>query len=177
MQQYLEIGRIVAPHGVTGEMKLELWCDGADFLKGVARLYRTAQGGGEVRVTGLRPHKNMALLRLERVEDMDAARALVGRVLWADRADLRLPAGACFIQDLLGCRVLDADTGCCYGTVADVSHPAAQDIYTVKAGDGAEYRFPGVAQFLVEKRPEEGFIRVRPISGMFGAAQNGDEAE
>ena len=98
----------------------------------------------------------MGLLRLEGVSDMDAARALVGRVLWAARGDLRLPKGACFIQDLLGCQVLDADTGRCYGTVSDISHPAAQDIYTVKAEDGAEYRFPGVAEFLVEKCPGGG---------------------
>ena len=177
MQQYLEIGRIVAPHGVTGEMKLELWCDSVAFLGRLKRVYRSGQGEGEMQVTGLRPHKNMGLLRLEGVSDMDAARALVGRVLWAARGDLRLPKGACFIQDLLGCQVLDADTGRCYGTVSDISHHAAQDIYTVKAEDGAEYRFPGVAEFLVEKCPEEGYIRVRPIPGMFGAAQNGDEAE
>ncbi len=177
MQQYLEIGRIVAPHGVTGEMKLELWCDSVAFLGRLTRVYRSAQGEGETRVTGLRPHKNMGLLRLEGVADMDAARAMVGRVLYIDRADVRLPKGAFFIQDLLGCRVLDADTGACYGTVQDISHPAAQDIYTVRAEDGAEYRFPGVAEFLVEKCPEEGYIRVRPIPGMFGPAQNGDEAE
>mgnify|MGYP000420594698 FL=1 len=33
MQQYLEAGKVVTTHGVRGEMKLELWCDGVDFLK------------------------------------------------------------------------------------------------------------------------------------------------
>ena len=31
MQQYLEAGKVVTTHGVRGEMKLELWCDGVDF--------------------------------------------------------------------------------------------------------------------------------------------------
>ena len=35
MQQYLEAGKVVTTHGVRGEMKLELWCDGVDFLKKV----------------------------------------------------------------------------------------------------------------------------------------------
>ena len=37
MQQYLEAGKVVTTHGVRGEMKLELWCDGVDFLKKVGR--------------------------------------------------------------------------------------------------------------------------------------------
>ena len=59
MQQYLEAGKVVTTHGVRGEMKLELWCDGVDFLKKVGRLYPSVQGGkacniicGEVRMTG-----------------------------------------------------------------------------------------------------------------------------
>ena len=35
MQKYLEAGKVVTTHGVRGEMKLELWCDGVDFLKKV----------------------------------------------------------------------------------------------------------------------------------------------
>ena len=40
MQQYLEAGKVVTTHGVRGEMKLELWCDGVNFLKKVGRLPR-----------------------------------------------------------------------------------------------------------------------------------------
>ena len=174
MQQYLEIGRIVAPHGVTGEMKLELWCDSVAFLSRLPRVYRTALGEGEMRVAGLRPHKNMGLLRLEGVNDMDAARAMVGRVLYIDRADVRLPQGTFFIQDLLGCRVLDADTGACYGTVSDISHPAAQDIYTVRDENGAETLFPAVKPFLKQVDLENGRVLVEPIPGMFTEAENGD---
>ena len=43
MQQYLEAGKVVTTHGVRGEMKLELWCDGVDFLKKVGRLYPSAR--------------------------------------------------------------------------------------------------------------------------------------
>ena len=42
MQKYLEAGKVVTTHGVRGEMKLELWCDGVAFLKKVGRLYTTS---------------------------------------------------------------------------------------------------------------------------------------
>ena len=66
-------------HGVRGEMKLELWCDGVDFLKKVGRLYPSAQGGKAYKILSIRPQGQMALLQLEGVSDMDAARALRGR--------------------------------------------------------------------------------------------------
>ena len=39
MQDYLEICRIVATHGVRGEMKAELYCDSAAFLAKAKTLY------------------------------------------------------------------------------------------------------------------------------------------
>ena len=79
MQQYLEAGKVVTTHGVRGEMKLELWCDGVNFLKRWADLYASAQGGRVWKIVSIRAQGQMALLQLEGVDDMDAARALRGR--------------------------------------------------------------------------------------------------
>ena len=161
MQQYLEAGKVVTTHGVRGEMKLELWCDGVDFLKKVGRLYPSAQGGKAYKILSIRPQGQMALLQLEGVSDMDAARALRGQVFYFDRNDATLPAGRWYVADLIGCEVRDADTGKVYGVVTSVDHPGAQDIYTVKAPGGKEYMFPGVDAFLKERNPPEGYIHIR----------------
>lgn len=177
MQQYLEAGRIVATHGVRGEVKMELWCDGVDFLKQVKHLYCTPQGGRALRLVSLRPIGQMGLARFEGVEDMDAARALRGQALYFDRAEARLPAGRWYVADLIGCEVRDAATGQVYGVVTGVEHPGPQDIYTVKGPDGREWMFPGVDAFLKEKNPPEGYITVAPIPGMFddgGVTERGE---
>ena len=62
MQQYLEAGKVVTTHGVRGEMKLELWCDGVNFLKKVGRLYASAQGGRAWKIVSIRAQGQMALL-------------------------------------------------------------------------------------------------------------------
>ena len=93
MQQYLEAGKVVTTHGVRGEMKLELWCDGVDFLKKTGRLYASAKGGKCYNIASIRPQGQMALLQLEGVNDMDAARALRGQVFYFDRNDATLPEG------------------------------------------------------------------------------------
>ena len=147
MQQYLEAGKVVTTHGVRGEMKLELWCDGVNFLKKVGRLYASAQGGRAWKIVSIRAQGQMALLQLE-------------------GNDATLPAGRWYVADLIGCEVRDADTGRVYGVVTSVDHPGAQDIYTVKAPSGKEYMFPGVDAFLKERNPPEGYLLVTPIPGL-----------
>lgn len=179
MQQYLEAGKVVTTHGVRGEVKLELWCDGVDFLKKAGRLFPSAQGGRAYKITSIRPQGQMALLQLEGVNDMDAARALRGQVFYFDRNDATLPAGRWYVADLIGCEVRDADTGKVYGVVTSVDHPGAQDIYTVKSPSGKEYMFPGVDAFLKERNPPEGYILVTPIPGLldddFDSERDGEE--
>lgn len=40
MKQYLEAGKIVATHGIRGEVRIEPWCDSADFIARLRRFYR-----------------------------------------------------------------------------------------------------------------------------------------
>ena len=138
MQNYLPACKIVSTHGVRGEMKALPLCDGAAFLAKFKRLFTTADGAGETRVLGVRAQGNVILLRLDGVNDMDAARAQVGRVYYLAKADARLPKGRFFIDDLLDCEVVDAETGRVYGRLTNVDRPAAQDIYTVTDTAGGE---------------------------------------
>ena len=177
MQEYLEAGKIVSTHGVRGEMKLELWGDDVSLLKKCGRVYFSAQGGACRKVLSARGQGRMALLSLEGVTDMDAARALAGRVIYLARADAKLPAGRYFLQDLIGCRVEDADTGRVYGKIVEVSHPGAQDLYTVEDEAGGRYYLPAVPAFVTARLLEEGRVLVTPIPGLFGGAENGDEEE
>lgn len=174
MQQYLEAGKIVTTHGVRGEMKAELWCDGAEFLAGFKTLYFSAGGTAPRAVTSVRPHKGMALITLEGVGSIEQARPFLGRVFYIARAEASLPAGKYFLQDLIGLEVRDAATGQVYGKVVSVTHPAAQDVYTVLTPAGEERHFPGVPEFLKELHPAEGYLLVAPIPGMFSEAESGD---
>ena len=131
MQNYLPACKIVSTHGVRGEMKALPLCDGAQFLAKFKRLYAAAQG-------------NMLLVKLAGVEDMDAARAQVGKTYYFAKADAKLPEGRYFIDDLIGCTVLHADNGRTLGIVAKVDHPGVQDIYIVRDAAGEEHWIPAV---------------------------------
>lgn len=128
--------KIVSTHGVRGEMKARPLCDGAQFLAKFKRLYAAANGSGEVALRGVRAQGNMLLIKLAGVEDMDAARAQVGKTYYFAKADAKLPEGRYFIDDLIGCTVLHADDGRTLGIVAKVDHPGVQDIYIVRDAAG-----------------------------------------
>lgn len=175
MQNYLPACKIVSTHGVRGEMKALPLCDGAAFLAKFKRLFTSADGAGETRVLGVRAQGNVILLRLDGVTDMDAARAQVGRTYYLAKADAKLPRSRYFIDDLLGCDVVDADTDRVYGQLTNVDRPAAQDIYTVTDGAGEEYMLPAVPEFVKKIDIDARKIFVTPIEGMFTDAVNGDE--
>ena len=175
MQNYLPACKIVSTHGVRGEMKALPLCDGAAFLAKFKRLFTSADGAGETRVLGVRAQGNVILLRLDGVTDMDAARAQVGRTYYLAKADAKLPRDRYFIDDLLGCDVVDADTDRVYGQLTNVDRPAAQDIYTVTDGAGEEHMLPAVPEFVKKIDIDARKIFVTPIEGMFTDAVNGDE--
>ena len=175
MQNYLPACKIVSTHGVRGEMRALPLCDGAAFLAKFKRLFTSADGAGETRVLGVRAQGNVILLRLDGVTDMDAARAQVGRTYYLAKADAKLPRGRYFIDDLLGCDVVDADTDRVYGQLTNVDRPAAQDIYTVTDGAGEEHMLPAVPEFVKKIDIDARKIFVTPIEGMFTDAVNGDE--
>ena len=89
-------------------------------------------------------------------------------MLYGDRADGKLPEGRTYIQDLLGCLVVDADTGTAYGTIADVQNYGSCDIYDVQKGK-AHTLVPAIDDVVVEKDVAAGGVKIRPMKGLFDA--------
>lgn len=175
MSDFLPAFKVVTTHGVRGEMKAQPLCDGAAFLARIKRVYTSAQGGGETALLGVRAQGNMLLVRVSGVDTMDAARARVGHTYYFAKQEAKLPEGRYFIDDLLGCAVTDSETGTVYGTITEIDHPAAHDVYTVRREDGSTSLFPAVPEFLDRVELASRTVYVRPIPGMFDQPVNGDE--
>ncbi|ARP50880.1 MULTISPECIES: ribosome maturation factor RimM [Caproicibacterium] len=166
--EYLEAGRIVGTHGVRGELRLEPWCDSASFLRQFHTLY-WEKDKNPVQVMSSRVHKNLLLLTLEGVATLEQADALRGKVLCFRRADVNLPEGTYFQQDLLGLTVTDAQSGQVYGTLTQVYSTGANDVYEVKDTDGKTVLLPAVPQVVKKIDLESGTLEILPMEGMFHA--------
>lgn len=159
-QEYIEAGRIVNTHGVAGEVKIEVWLDSPQFMKRFGRLFID---GAERKVSAARTHKNFLLVKLEGVDDVNAAMRLKGRTAYIRREDARLPKGAYFIQDIIGARVVD-EQGSEIGRLADVLETPASRVYVVQGE--TEHLIPAVPEFVMSTDAEAGIVTVRLIEGM-----------
>ncbi len=164
-QPFLEIGEIVGTHGVRGEVRVNPWCDAPAQLTPVKTLYWDADGTRAVKVA-CRPHKNVALVTLSGVTDVNAAAALRGRVLYAARGDLRLPEDRHFVADLIGMAVVDADSGERYGTLTDVSYTGANDVYHMADTAGREVLIPVIPDVVIAVDEDTDTVKIRPIKGL-----------
>ncbi len=164
-QRYLEAGEIVGTHGVRGEVRVRPECDTPEVLAGLRQLYFD-EGRRAVRVRA-RAHKNLALIKLDGVDTVEAAAALRGQMLYLDRRDIKLEKGRYFICDLIGLSVVDDDTGEVYGTCTDVSHTGSNDVYHLRTPAGREVLLPAIPSVIRRVDVDGGEIRIFPMLGLF----------
>ena len=135
---YLLIGEVVRPQGVRGELKLRADSQDPARYARLETVYLLEDGRYLPRkVLSGRAQGGFAYLRLEGVNDRDAAEALRGCAVYVDRAHaLELPEGEHFICDLIG-RTAVTDEGETIGKLTDVlqTNPAC-DVYAFQTPRG-----------------------------------------
>lgn len=166
-EKYLECGKIINTHGVKGSLKIESWCDSVDVFCSIPCIYvKKRDELIKYNVVSASEHKKCALVKLEGVDDMDAALLLKNKVVYADRDSIPIDEDAAFIIDMIGLDVFKSGTDEKLGVLEDVFESVASDIYVVKTPDGREVLIPGVDEFIDEIDVKRG-IWVSPIPGMF----------
>lgn len=166
MRDYLEIGKIVSTHGLRGEFKVELWCDGLSFAAQFKTLYLGMQRDALI-IESCRGTDVQAILKAKGFDHIDTAKTLVGKTLWFARKDAILADDRFFEDDLIGLAVVDAATGESYGKLSNVYRTGANDVYAVRDKTGAEKLFPAIAQIVKSVDLEAGRMSITPIPGIF----------
>ena len=170
IKRFLELGQVVGTHGVRGELRVNPWCDSPAFAKRFKTLYWDKNGEKPVTVLSCRPHGNIVLLSLEGVDSIEAAEKLRSRMLYLNRDDAHLAPGTWFIEELIGCEVLDADDGRLYGTLTEVSQTGANDVWHITGTDGREYLLPAIPDVVVDADVANNRVLIRPLKGIFDDA-------
>jgi len=161
---YLAVARVVAPHGIRGEVRCEVITDFPDRLKRTERLFR----GEEHVLTALeraRIEKHGAILKLGGVESRDDAERLRGQMLYVAEADaVRLPSDSYFWHQIIGLSVR-SDGGEELGKVEDIIQTGSNDVYVVRA-DGREILLPAIKEVVREIDLSGGIMTVHLMEGL-----------
>ena len=94
-EQYLEVGKITNVHGIMGEVRVQPWADSPDFLCQFKTLY-VDSSHWPIQVERARVHKNMVILKLQGVTDVNSALAMRNAVLYMRPEGCPAPGGQLF---------------------------------------------------------------------------------
>ena len=163
----IKIGKIVNAVALRGEVKVYHYSDYKERFEEIDNILLEHKGKyEEYSIEGTRYQNEMVILKLKGVSDRNAAEALKERDVYITEADLReLPEDTFYVRDLIGCIVLNAETGGKIGEITDVLQNSAQDIYKIKLPNGKEALIPVVSEFVKEVDIEKKIVKIKLIPG------------
>ncbi len=167
MKQYLETAKIVATHGIRGEVRCQYFCDSAEFLCEFDELYLDKNGEKPVEIARAYPHKNVVIIKIDGIDTVEDAQKLIGKTLYMNRDDVELDEDVYFIQDIIGLVVKDIDSGEVYGKISEVYQNGATDVYSIKKENGTELMFPYIDEVVKKIDIEAGEMLIKPLEGLF----------
>lgn len=173
------IARVRRPHGVRGELAVEVLTDEPDaILAPGSRVFQGTHDGAlwldprsqqprELHVTGLRPVKDGWLLTLAEIADRTEAERWNGRHLLVPVDELSDPDdGEVFAHELVGMALLDADSGVPLGEVVEFYELPQGLLLEFRTAAGTLASVPFVEEFVDEVDREGRTIRVRLPDGL-----------
>jgi 16S rRNA processing protein RimM len=169
----LVVGRIGKPHGLRGEVTVDVRTDEPEqrFADG-ATLRAEPPAGSASRLTsmtvaGTRWHQGVLLARFAELGDRNAAEAARGIVLHATLPKDAMPEDPDEFYDhqLIGLEAVDLE-GAVLGTVSRVVHGGAQDLLQIRTPDKREALVPFVSALVPEVDVAGGRVVVADRPGL-----------
>ena len=149
MEEYLEIGQIVNTNGLKGLLKVKPLTDDIRRFEELETVY--IQKGSnlvEFKIQEVKYIKNMVLLKLEGIDDINEAEKYKNLYIKINRKDaVELEKNSYFIVDIINCEVYTEENEL-LGKVVDVFPTGSNDVYTVKNSDGKEILIPAISEVI-----------------------------
>jgi 16S rRNA processing protein RimM len=156
---FVAVGRVLAPFGLKGEVKVQSLTDNPERLRSGSRIYAGAQ---PLTIVASREAAGFTYLTFEGHRDRSSVEALRHRILQVGEDDLPpLPAGEYYRFQLVGLRAVDA-SGTALGTVAEIIETGANDVLRIERDDQPELLVPLLDTTVVAVDLAAGAITLDP---------------
>ena len=164
--RFIAIGRIVRPHGIRGEVAVEVLTDFPERFDTIEVVYLGDSLKAETwQVTGARWHTARVLLSLRGCEDRTAAERLRGLLVQVPIEEaMSLPEDEYYPYELIGLDVV-TNEGEDLGRVSELLFTNANDVYVV-VGPRGQILLPASADVIMHVALDEGQIVVRLMEGL-----------
>ena len=165
---YLVVGLLRRPHGVRGEIMMEIITDFPERVKPGEKFY-LGEAHKPVTIRSSRKHKQGILVAFEGVADRDEIGAYRNTYLYVDLNDWPpLPEGEYYDFELVGLEVIVEESGEVLGELVEILETGANDVYVVKSDSGQEYLLPAIPEVVLDVDLDAEQMKVYLLPGLFG---------
>lgn len=149
MDKYFEIGQIVNTNGLKGLVKVKPFTDDIKEFETFESIYVQKKNELiEFKIEAVKYAKQMVLLKLEGINDIESAEALRNLYIKVSRDALpKLQENSYYIVDLLECEVITVE-GEFLGKMDDIFSTGSNDVYVVKNEEGKQILLPAIKEVI-----------------------------
>lgn len=166
--RWVEIGRIVRAHGLSGRVKVLSYLESDRLLPSLTEAWvgRSRDSAKRYPIENARPEGRAHFsLKLGGVEDRTAAEGLRGLAIFVPYSILgELPEGEYYWEDLIGLRV-ETEDGRPLGVIEGVFPTGSNDVIVCRAGT-REILLPAIAEVIRAVDVGAGRMVVRLLKGL-----------
>lgn len=162
---YIEVGKIVGTHGIKGELKVLSDSDfkSERFKKGNLLYLKINNEYIEVKISSYRPHKNLDLITINNLFDINEVLKYVNKDLYVKKDQLeKLNINEYYYTELIGLEVVSLENEL-IGVVKDIMRLPQGEVLVVYNSSNKRILIPFVDEFIVEVKNK---IIVKVIEGL-----------
>jgi len=164
---FMTIGRILAPWGTKGKLKVKVITDFPQRFAPSSTVYINRQ---PMTIGSTEWHKGEAIIKLNAVDSVEAARQLRGQSIEIHHSQVySLPEGQYYHFQLIGLEVWTTQ-GELLGNVTEILTAKSNDNYVVK-GDEGEILIPAIEDVVKSIDLDKGRIVIEAIPGLLSLNQ------
>lgn len=148
-EEICEIGQFNKPHGINGEISATFECDVED-VESLSCIVVDVDGiFVPFFVSGIRPKRaTTLLLKIDDVDSEEAAKAFVGKPIYALRDQLEIEYADDDLRSLVGYTVSDERDGI-LGEIVDIEDSTENMLFIVETSDGENFFIPIADEFII----------------------------
>lgn len=156
MDKRIVIGKIGAPHGIRGEVRITPLTDFPGRFENLRMVFVEEQ---EIVIERMQYHHRFIILKFAGVNDRSAAELFKGKLLHVDRKDVPpLEPGEYYAFDVIGLKVTDEVQGE-LGEIVEILKTGSNDVYIAKQ-NGQETLIPALKSVVLQIDLENGRMQV-----------------
>jgi len=158
---YLVVGKLHRPHGLRGEIVMEVLTDFPERLRPKKTVF-IGDNHQAAQISQVRVHGRGLLVKFQGIDKPDSALHLVNQMVYVPMESIpSLPSGEYYFHQLVGLKVIDREDHP-LGFLEEIIETGANDVYIIRNENGSEILLPALESVILEVDLDRKIMRVNP---------------